>query len=111
MDTKPLYLIVSLITLFSLSFLAAAPAHAAAGSEQEMLAKIQAQRGQRSVLIAQKLLHQVKLTKTYHQNHTFNLIYQSPTKPLTDKQIQPIRKKISTNLSRKHRAKLVGKID
>lgn len=58
-----------------------------------------------------KLIYQVKLTKTYHQNHTFNITYQSPTKPLTDKLIVPIRKKIVQTLTKKFSAKLVGKLN
>ena len=57
-----------------------------------------------------KLITKVKLTKTYHQNHTFNLTFQSQTKPLSDKKVAPIRQKIVTDLKTKHRAKLVGKL-
>jgi phenylalanyl-tRNA synthetase beta chain len=57
-----------------------------------------------------KLIRSVKLTKVYKHNHTFNLTYQSQTKPLTDKTIAPIRKKITAGLSRKFKAKLVGKL-
>lgn len=57
-----------------------------------------------------KLIQSVKLTKVYKHNHTFNLTYQSQTKPLTDKTIAPIRKKITAGLSKKFKAKLVGKL-
>jgi len=57
-----------------------------------------------------KLITKVQLTKTYHQNHTFNITYQSLKKPLSDKLVAPIRRKIVTNLKTKHRSKLVGKI-
>ncbi len=57
-----------------------------------------------------KLIAKVILTKTYHQNHTFNLTYQSMTKPLSDKIVAPIRSKIVATLKTNHRAKLVGKI-
>jgi len=56
------------------------------------------------------LIQKVKLTKTYQKNHTFNITYQSQIQPLNDKMIAPIRKKIVTILSKKFRAKLVGKL-
>jgi phenylalanyl-tRNA synthetase beta chain len=59
---------------------------------------------------AHKLIQSVKLTKTYQQNYTFNITYQSHLQPLNDKKVAPIRKKIAANLSRKFRAKLVGKL-
>jgi len=57
-----------------------------------------------------KLIQSVKLTKTYHQNYTFNITYQSQIQALNDKMVAPIRKKIVANLSKKFRAKLVGKL-
>ena len=57
-----------------------------------------------------KLIQSVELTKTYQKNHTFNITYQSQIQALNDKMIAPIRKKIVANLSRKFRAKLVGKL-
>lgn len=57
-----------------------------------------------------KLIKNVTLTKTYHQNYTFKLTYQSLTKPLSDKLVAPTRQKVVSNLKAKHRAKLVGKL-
>lgn len=57
-----------------------------------------------------KLIQKVTLTKTYNQNHTFNITYQSLDKPLSDKKIAPIRSKIVDLLKTKHKAKLVGKL-
>jgi len=57
-----------------------------------------------------KLINKVVLTKTYQQNYTFNIIYQSQTKPLTDKAIAPIRKKVVNNLKQKFKTRLVGKL-
>ncbi|MEA3355049.1 MAG: phenylalanine--tRNA ligase subunit beta [Patescibacteria group bacterium] len=57
-----------------------------------------------------KLINKVNLTKTYHQNYTFNITYQSLIKPLSDKLIAPIRKKVVSNLKTNHRAKLIGKL-
>jgi len=58
-----------------------------------------------------KLIAQVKHTKVYHQNHTFNLTYQSHLQSLNDNQIKPIRKKIVQILKQKFQAKLVGKLE
>lgn len=55
-----------------------------------------------------QLITKVTLTKTYQQNYTFNITYQSLDKPLSDTLITPIRKKIVTNLKTKHKATLVG---
>jgi len=57
-----------------------------------------------------KLVQKVKLTKTYQNNHTFNITYQSQIQPLNDKMIAPIRKKVAATLAKKFRAKLVGKL-
>ncbi len=57
-----------------------------------------------------KLIKKVTLTKTYQQNYTFNLTFQSLTKPLSDKLIAPIRQKVVANLKTNHRASLVGKL-
>jgi len=57
-----------------------------------------------------KLVQKVKLTKTYQKNYTFNITYQSQIQPLNDKMVAPIRKKIVSTLSKKFRAKLVGKL-
>ena len=57
-----------------------------------------------------KLISKVNLTKTYQQNYTFNITYQSQTKPLSDKIVTPIRKKVVTNLKTKYKAELVGEI-
>jgi phenylalanyl-tRNA synthetase beta chain len=56
------------------------------------------------------LIKKVSLSKTYNQNYTFRIIYQSLTKPLSDKLIAPIRLKIVSNLKSKHHAKLIGKL-
>ena len=57
-----------------------------------------------------KLIQSVKLTKTYHQNYTFNLTYQNPKRSLNDKIIAPIRKKIVNKLETKFKGELVGKL-
>jgi len=57
-----------------------------------------------------KLITKVGLVKTYQQNFTFNLTYQSQDKPLTDKLIAPIRKKVVQTIKTRFKAKLVGKI-
>jgi phenylalanyl-tRNA synthetase beta chain len=57
------------------------------------------------------LIHQVSLTKSFHNNYTFKLVYLHPSQPLTDKQIQPLRRKIAQTLSRQFKAKLVGKLN
>lgn len=58
-----------------------------------------------------KYITNVSLTKTYQQNHTFNLTFESFDKQLSDKLIAPIRKKIVSNLKSYHSAKLVGKLN
>lgn len=55
-------------------------------------------------------IKKVKLTKTYHQNYTFNIIYQSTKLSLSDNLVTPVRKKVVKNLKTKHKAKLVGKL-
>jgi len=57
-----------------------------------------------------KLIQSVKLTKTYQRNHTFNITYQSHLQSLNDKKVAPIRKKIAASLSKKFKARLVGKL-
>ncbi|HBU21793.1 TPA: hypothetical protein DEB02_02505, partial [Candidatus Beckwithbacteria bacterium] len=57
-----------------------------------------------------RLVKAVALTKTYRQNYTFNVTYQSPTQPLTDKAVAPVRKKIVVSLKQKFSADLVGNL-
>jgi phenylalanyl-tRNA synthetase beta subunit len=57
-----------------------------------------------------RLIARVELTKTYRQNHTFHLIYQSFQKPLTDDEVAPIRKKVVAALKTKFKSQLVGKL-
>jgi phenylalanyl-tRNA synthetase beta chain len=57
-----------------------------------------------------KLIHSVELTKTYHQNYTFKLTYQSQIQALNDKMVAPIRKKIASQVKTKFKAKLIGKL-
>jgi len=50
------------------------------------------------------------LSKTYQQNYTFTITYQSLSKDLSAADIAPIRKKIVSLLKTKFQAQLVGKI-
>ena len=54
------------------------------------------------------LVASATLTKTYGQNFTFTITYQSQTKQLSNESIAPIRKKIVAALKIKARATLVG---
>ena len=64
----------------------------------------------KTIKSAHLLIKTVKLTKTYEQNFTFNISYQSQSKPLTDQQVAPIRQKIVNLLSKQFHAQLVGKL-
>ncbi|HKZ35777.1 MAG TPA: hypothetical protein VJ242_03625, partial [Patescibacteria group bacterium] len=57
-----------------------------------------------------RLIAEVSLTKIYKQNFTFHLTYQSLTRQLSAKDVQPVRKLIIGTVSRKFKAKLVGKL-
>lgn len=57
------------------------------------------------------LIASVELTKTYQQNFTFTITYQSLTKQLSAAMIAPIRKKIVANLKTKFKTDLVGELD
>ena len=57
-----------------------------------------------------KMIATVTLTKIYQHNFTFHLTYQSPTRQLSAKDVQPIRKTIIANLSRRYKAELVGRL-
>ncbi len=56
------------------------------------------------------LVAKVKLTKTYRQNYTFTISYQSQKRPLSSEKIIPIRRKIVTALKAKVGANLVGRL-
>jgi len=57
-----------------------------------------------------RLIKSVQLSKTYQQNFTFTITYQSMSKDLSTADIAPIRKKIVSLLKTKFQAQLVGKI-
>lgn len=59
---------------------------------------------------AHRLIKSVQLSKTYQQNYTFTITYQSMSKDLSAADIAPIRQKIVTELTKKFQAQLVGKI-
>jgi len=57
-----------------------------------------------------KIITKVELTKTYEQNFTFTITYQSQTKQLSALIIAPTRKKIVQKLKTKFKTDLVGEI-
>lgn len=57
-----------------------------------------------------KLIRQVSLTKKYEHNYTFRLTYQSSQKPLENKDIAPVRKKIVQTLEKSFASSLVGQV-
>lgn len=57
-----------------------------------------------------RLIKSVQLTKTYQQNYTFTIIYQSMSKDLSAINIAPIRQKIVNLLKTKFEADLVGEL-
>lgn len=61
-----------------------------------------------AIKAADRLIVSVKLTKTYRQNYTFTISYQSQKQPLSSEKIIPIRRKIVALLKSKARATLVG---
>jgi len=63
-----------------------------------------------AIKAANRLVAEVELTKIYKQNFTFHLTYQSLTRQLSAKDVQPVRKLIIGTVSRKFKAKLVGKL-
>ena len=65
----------------------------------------------KTIKSSHRLITQVKLTKIYRRNHTFNLTYLSHLQPLNDNRIKPIRKKVVQTLKKKFQAKLVGKLE
>jgi len=58
-----------------------------------------------------KIITKVELTKTYEQNFTFTITYQSQTKQLSALMIAPTRKKIVQKLKTKFKTDLVGELD
>ena len=58
-----------------------------------------------------KIITKVELTKTYEQNFTFTITYQSQTKQLSALIIAPTRKKIVQKLKTKFKTDLVGELD
>lgn len=63
-----------------------------------------------AIKAADRLIASVKLTKTYKQNFTFTISYQSQKRPLSTEAIIPIRRKIVVALHKNFSAKLVGKV-
>ncbi|HKZ35514.1 MAG TPA: phenylalanine--tRNA ligase subunit beta [Patescibacteria group bacterium] len=63
-----------------------------------------------AIKAANRLVAGVELTKIYKQNFTFHLIYQSLTRQLSARDVQPVRRLIVGTVSRKFKAKLVGKL-
>lgn len=63
-----------------------------------------------SIKTANKLIKSVTLSATYQQNFTFTLKYQSLTSDLSAADIEPIRKKIVSELIKKFKANLVGNL-
>jgi len=57
-----------------------------------------------------RLIKSVQLSKTYQQNYTFTITYQSLSKDLSAADIAPIRKKIVSNLKIKFKADLIGEL-
>ena len=55
-----------------------------------------------------RLIKMVRLSKTYQQNYTFTITYQSLSKDLSALDIAPIRKKIVSSLKIKFKTDLVG---
>jgi phenylalanyl-tRNA synthetase beta subunit len=56
------------------------------------------------------LIRSTDLKDVYQRNFTFTITYRHKTKPLTDQEIAPIRKKIVQSLYKKHSAQLVGNL-
>ena len=57
-----------------------------------------------------RLIAKAELTKIYQHNFTFHITYQSLTRQLSAKDVQPVRKLIVGALTRKFKARLVGKL-
>lgn len=57
-----------------------------------------------------RLIKSVQLSKTYQQNYTFTITYQSLSKDLSAVEVAPIRQEIVTQLKQKFSAQLVGSI-
>jgi phenylalanyl-tRNA synthetase beta chain len=68
------------------------------------------------ISLVSKLIVEVKLKDKYKlktkegENYTFTVTYRDPRRPLTDKELAPIRKKIVTALNNSFSASLVGKL-
>ncbi|MFC1653526.1 phenylalanine--tRNA ligase subunit beta [Patescibacteria group bacterium] len=60
------------------------------------------------VYLTSKLVEQVVHKDTYNNNYTLTITYRHSERPLTDKEIAPIRKKIVNNLLKSFKASLVG---
>lgn len=63
-----------------------------------------------AIKAADRLIVSAKLTKTYQQNFTFTVSYQSQTKALSSVAVAPIRKKIAAALKTKFKTDLVGEL-
>ncbi len=57
------------------------------------------------------LIRSIDLKDVYQQNFTFTITYRHQSKPLSDKEIAPIRKKIVQSLYKNHSAQLVGNLN
>lgn len=57
------------------------------------------------------LIRSIDLKDVYQQNFTFTISYRHKSKPLSDKEVAPIRKKIVQSLYKNHSAQLVGNLD
>lgn len=64
-----------------------------------------------SIKSVHKLIKSVRLSKTYRQNYTFTIKYQSLTKDLSAIDIAPIRKKIVSVLKSQFKTNLVGELE
>jgi len=61
------------------------------------------------IKIVNPIIQSVDLIDSYEQTRTFRVAYQDPSKTLTDKEVETIRKKIIESLKNKFRLKLKGK--
>ncbi|MDZ4229258.1 MAG: phenylalanine--tRNA ligase subunit beta [Patescibacteria group bacterium] len=64
-----------------------------------------------AIKASHRLIASVKLTKTWRQNFTFTITYQSLVKSLSAQKVAPVRKKIVSTLKTKVRGTLVGHLD
>jgi len=56
------------------------------------------------------LINKVELTKTYKQNHTFNIEYLDSKKNISNDNVEPIRREVVNKVEKEFNAKLVGSI-